>query len=273
MANQQARKQLYESLSEIDKPVTAGNVHCFLQEVSPIKKARSGVNYYYGMATDGTKSMRFVGFDKTSRDNLSIYYDKQQPVQLQNCVIKKAHTADDLEIQPSTKILKSPIKFNTNAIQFHSTAEAIKVPNEIDIQDIQDIDDGKFVSVNIKVINVALHRVVSTGVLQEVIIADTTGTLNLCLWDNTIDQLEKDKCCSLNNECIRRYYGVKSLSTSSNSMIKEIDNFDAPADTSTSTSVKIIKSAEIVGTQNFHLHYSCINCNNRIEIISGTTAL
>ena len=53
------QKRLFEDLSSIE-PSTAA-VHCAIEVISPVKKAKSGVSYFDGMVTDGKR--KFVSSD------------------------------------------------------------------------------------------------------------------------------------------------------------------------------------------------------------------
>ena len=59
-----AQKRLYEDLLSIEEPVSTAEVHCVVQSLSDMKKAKSGVEYYDGIATDGNRQLRIVGFDR-----------------------------------------------------------------------------------------------------------------------------------------------------------------------------------------------------------------
>lgn len=48
-----------------------------------------------GRISDGTKSMRLVGFDTVKQRELAARHDKNQPVSLQNCNIQKSRVGDE----------------------------------------------------------------------------------------------------------------------------------------------------------------------------------
>ena len=59
-----ARKRLYEDLLSIEEPVSTAEVQCVVQSLSDMKKAKSGVEYYDGIVTDGNRQLCIVGFDR-----------------------------------------------------------------------------------------------------------------------------------------------------------------------------------------------------------------
>ncbi len=58
-----SQKQTFDKLSEIDNPQICADIHVAVQNITPIKKAKSGDDYFDGYVTDGSSFMRLVGFD------------------------------------------------------------------------------------------------------------------------------------------------------------------------------------------------------------------
>ena len=86
------QKRLFEDLSSIE-PSTA-SVHCNIETLSPIKKAKTGTSYFDGVLTDGKRKVRIIGFDEKTQEKLSTFHTKKEVVKLDNCFIKKSRSDD-----------------------------------------------------------------------------------------------------------------------------------------------------------------------------------
>ena len=76
------QKRLFEDLRSIE-PSTAA-VHCAIEVISPVKKAKSGVSYFDGMVTDGQRKVRIVGFDEGTQEKLSAFHTNKEAIKLDN---------------------------------------------------------------------------------------------------------------------------------------------------------------------------------------------
>ena len=106
-------KRTYESFDDITD-LGEADVHCAVEILSPVKKAKSGrLSYFDGRVTDGKKKLRFVGFNEGLQTKLSALNEEGQAVELQNCQIKRGR-ANDLEIHldKSTSVVPSPKKIS-----------------------------------------------------------------------------------------------------------------------------------------------------------------
>ncbi len=68
-----ARKCIFENFAEIPGDEVEADVHCLIEDLSPVKKARSGYDYFVGQVSDGSESLRMVGFNKDLQSKLSTY--------------------------------------------------------------------------------------------------------------------------------------------------------------------------------------------------------
>ena len=128
---------------------------------------------------------------------------------------------------------------------------------EIKIKQLVEIDDGTLVMLRGKVLSLSPIRAVSTGIVQDVTIADET---NLSAWDKkNIDMLEPGKLYKFHNVYVRSYKDDKCLSLSQKTKYKvveekEMEVFEVSAENEV---VETIENPMIVGTQNFQIHYTC----------------
>ena len=99
---------------------------------------------------------------------------------------------------------------------------------EIKIKQLVEIDDGTLVMLKEKVLSLSTIRPVSTGIVQDVTIADET---NLSAWDKNIDMLEPGKLYKFHNVYVQSYRDDKCLSLSQKTKYevvgeKEMDVFE-----------------------------------------------
>lgn len=60
---------------------------------------------------------------------------------------------------------------------------------------------------------------------RDIIIADKTGSINLTIWEGAINEIALGKCYKMKNLTIRIWNEKKTLSSSLNSSVEEINNF------------------------------------------------
>ena len=77
-----AKKRLFEDLSKIDEVTGVADVQFGIETLSPVKKSKKGSDYYDGIASDGTRSVRLVGFDAKTQEAIDMYYKKGESVLL-----------------------------------------------------------------------------------------------------------------------------------------------------------------------------------------------
>uniref|UniRef100_A0A1X7U717 Replication protein A OB domain-containing protein n=1 Tax=Amphimedon queenslandica TaxID=400682 RepID=A0A1X7U717_AMPQE len=228
-----SRKRLtFESLSDIKEEGCNAEFYAAMEFLSPIKKSTNGREYYHGKVTDGGSSFRIAGFNSKSRAQLSTISAAKIPVHLTNCEVKKSNYDDALEVivRPTTEFGPSPRTIEVPVPE--------KATNK-NISEILDAADGVLVNLGCKVIDVAHARVVRTGRLQEVMLADQTGTIKLCCWDEKTLTLRRNSSFTLTTN--------KDDITTPNFEIKDEDNTD------------IINDARIIGMQYCNLYWGCIS--------------
>ena len=215
-----SRKRLtFESLSDINKEGCNAEFHAAIEFLSPMKKSNSGREYYHGKVTDGGSSFRIAGFDSKSRAKLSAISAAKSPVHLTNCRVKKSNYDDAMEVivRPTTEIEPSP---RTIEVPVPEKAKTMS------ISEILDAADGVLVNLGCKVIDVAPARVVRTGRLQEVTLADQTGTIKLCCWEKNVGQLEEYSSYDFTNLFLGTFRDEKTLTLRGNSSFTLTPNKD-----------------------------------------------
>ena len=84
-----AKKRSYEEIQNIDDvkgPISSTSIHGAVVTLSPVKKGRKS-NFFDGMLADETSQIRLVGFQGMQQRKLNELYQKNVPVELENCEV------------------------------------------------------------------------------------------------------------------------------------------------------------------------------------------
>jgi ssDNA-binding replication factor A large subunit len=96
--------------------------------------------------------------------------------------------------------------------KFELTAEPSNSPTLTQISQISKMANFDLVNVEVKVSQVNPPCTVPTGKLkQDLIVADSTGTIKLTIWGNEVGKYEIDSSYQLQQMSIRTYNGYKYL--------------------------------------------------------------
>ena len=106
------RKLEFDDYSEVVEPSTSANVHGMITCISPVKIAReTGKNFFDGEVCDGTRKLRFVGFESPQHKLLNDLMKQRKPVQLKDCQIqlgKRDSSKLEVKLKGTTKFVDSP---------------------------------------------------------------------------------------------------------------------------------------------------------------------
>ena len=80
-----SQKRSIDQLADTTKESQGVEVHFQVESLSPVKKARSGINYYDGLVNDGTRKVHLVGFDVDSQPQLTTLTQQKTPIKATNC--------------------------------------------------------------------------------------------------------------------------------------------------------------------------------------------
>ena len=133
-----SRKRLAPKLDnyiDITEPFQTANLHSVLKTLSPVKKGKT-CRYFDGVLTDGTSTMRLVGFRQEQQKQLITFSENKTPVSLQDCQIKVSRQGNQMEalLKNGTKISPSKRKFDIPEGDDDDTSAAITIA---EIQEIQ----------------------------------------------------------------------------------------------------------------------------------------
>lgn len=80
-------KRPFESLSNINQEEGSADVHFAIKVLSPLKKSKTGTEYFDGTASDGTTDLRLISFHGGLQKKLADLKEKKKPVLIKNCSI------------------------------------------------------------------------------------------------------------------------------------------------------------------------------------------
>ena len=171
---------------------------------------------------------------------------------IKNCTVKTGPT--ELFINRTTKIEYSPKKIYV---------KPIVIPDKT-ILEVLALEDGVIVNLKAKVLSAEPPRVVSKGLIQD-IVTDGCSTIGITEWEENTNKLEEFKSYKFENLYTRSYQGVKTLTLSRNSSYSII-NDEILAQDPTHGDMEHMVDARIVGVQNFCIYLPCLNCNSNLPL-------
>ena len=140
---------------------------------------------------------------------------------------------------------------------------------EMSLNELERIEDGTKVTVKATIVSLAPVRAVSTGKVQDVIISDPSGTVNLSVWEDNVNKLEVGKTYKFSSVYVRSYQGVKSITLSRQSTYETIEGGNII--TVDEIETEELQQAQIIGSQHFMIHVSCVNCSGKL-LIDGNSS-
>uniref|UniRef100_A0A1X7SKG2 Uncharacterized protein n=1 Tax=Amphimedon queenslandica TaxID=400682 RepID=A0A1X7SKG2_AMPQE len=123
--------------------------------------------------------------------------------------------------------------------------------------------DGTKVTLNVTVVYLAPVRAVSTGTVRDVVISNSSGSINLSVWGENVDKLEIGKQYKLIDVYIRSYQGEKNVLLSRSSKFELMNDASTPAKVIEEEDTSQVE-AKIIGCTNFNVHVSCVNCSAKV---------
>ena len=166
-------------------------------------------------------------------------------------------------LKSGTQIRPSPKNLNVSTImvQMATVSKTISLT-------LADTEVWEKVSVNVKVVEVKEVFQLHDRVKQDVIVADQTGAVRVCLWEDHVHCMEKKKCYSLKNFVVREFQSTKYLSMpKEGTEIVEIDDIgDVAKDFGSSEEeILVLQNVTVVGVPYLGSYKACLSCKARVE--------
>ena len=132
--------------------------------------------------------------------------NRRRAVMFKKCQIKKARQSNDLEllVKSSTIAEKSPKKVKVE------TMVANENGMEMMVNKLGEVKNYQAVSVVVKIMRVDDEEKLTNGKCkQDVIVADSTGSVTCVLWEGDIGMMEEKRSYRLQNVCVNSFRGKK----------------------------------------------------------------
>ena len=264
---QQSKKRKFSEIEQIDDvngPLPNSSIQGAITSLSPVKPGRKS-SYFDGMLADDTSKIRFVGFEPLQQKKLVNFLERNVPVQIDNCEIKTARQGEGYEVmlKSSSIIKESPKKLVVSTLRQTTTEEVMT----ISLEEISTLDDYQKVNVSIKVISVNAPDTISDLSHQDVFVADQTGSVRVCLWNNYINSLKQGESYNLTSFSVREFRSKKYLNMPrSGAEIAAINDLgsisEAPPEEEQKTT---IENVQVVGVPTLDMYKACLQCKARVE--------
>ena len=246
-------------------------------EVSPVKESRKNPNtkYFTGKISDGKKTMRAISFDPKLRNKLDDYCKTGTSLALTECEIKEDSAKAGFEIKLTRGTAASKLE---KVYELPADLSSIDPDTacKIRLEELQGLAVNQKVTVRAKVVEVrAPEEIKQKGTWrslckQDCVIADDSCTARVVLWQKNVGKLREDYCYDFKKLTVRVYDGLKFLSVSDNSDMKEVDDIGdvaAPDDDDDKASGALLKLIEgEISAVLYSEHYgSCVTCGGKVK--------
>ena len=181
-ASKPKKRPLEQDVSEL-QPSKEARVRGCLTSLSPIKNSAAGMTKYFeGQLSDSKGSCRILGFDPHIHQKLQTFHGGEDTLVLGNCHVKEGRQGAGLEviIRNNSDIQQSPLKFN---VQHVHSAYGV----DVCLSDVPQLSNFKKVCTSMKVMSA--KEPMHVGQEQDCVVADSTGSCKIILWEENIATL------------------------------------------------------------------------------------
>ena len=283
MGPSQAKRAKLDEVEEFDvsniyKECDKATVHGMIVRISRLGKAKdSGVKYFTAEMTDGIKTLKFVCYDPPLRDVMLGLKEKEVAVTITDCSIKQStHPTSkgkfEMFCNQKTKVFENfQTKFNieSDAVYTHSTL--------LDkLEDIGDLVKKQMVTVCGKIVSiddpsdVSRHTDSGKFKMQECVLADSSMTVKLKIWEEDIGKVVKGSSYRFINVKVKQYDGERFLSTNDGSEICKINDISGPMSTKVLPSLHLEIHGEISAVDSVVKYRKCPKCPGRVKELDRT---
>ena len=261
----------FEDLSDIQEPATTATVNGVVTSFSPMK-SDSKKKCFDGYMSSEKKKIRFVGFRHDQQDKISELSRERKPVLLSNCSVKKGDSLEVI-IGDYTQVSESEKKYN---IDCRGLVESTDMTKDISLGQLKDQVQYQRVSVEVKVVEIGDTTELDDGrKVQNVVVADGTGTAEVALWQDFVGKLVLNKSYKLTNVMVKTFKENNSLFTpKENATFSEIGDLKdvVPLRRSIKRTITIT-DAKVTAVSDFTSDLICVSCNKgRIRPIRESRA-
>ena len=199
----------------------------YVHSLSPIKKGRSGRDYYcFQLQTSPTKFTRTVGFDRSSHSRVSHFHTTGSPVKLVNVNEKN----DQFFINEDSSFVAA----NSQEMGFKKKEQSqcddsnIYSSIEIQLKDVGALSCSQTVNIegvltlgDEKLKEVAKRNGEMGFVKEDCIIEDDTGSATIHIWSPLTNKCESGKSYKMTDVSVKKFSGNTLLATTRETTICE----------------------------------------------------
>jgi len=206
---------------------------------------------------------------------LSSFADTKIPVMVDRCQIKCGRNQElEILLNNSSKVKPSPKKLDFSTCVSPSsvaTSSVVKTATkDVKLRELDRIDDGVFVNVVANVTSVKPAKPVSTGLVQEVMLTDDNSIeVKLSVWDDNIEKFQEYKSYRFCNILVRSFRNEKALMMTRQSSYELTNSSCSLSKTTRNVDLIKLRKFNIIGIQNFVVHYSCVKCSSKLTDTSA----
>ena len=254
----------FEDLAKVT-PSSNAAVNGVLLDLSPMKRSKNDGPYFEGHIVDNSKrQLRFVGFSASQHASISALKTEEEPVAILGCQVKQTASKDmEILMSNSAVVEHSPRKFDSQqCIQ----AEAECSPLEM----LQQAFLFQRFTTKAKVVRIHDAIQVAGGKLkQEIVIADSSATATLTLWETDVGAVKLDGTYCFSNLVVKTFQGKKELSAPQDATITTAEDISDVAEEADSAHdddpTHHMDNIEVIGVPVFSSYTSCITCKSKVD--------
>ena len=253
-----------ENLDSLKTPAAKATLHGIVTTISDFQSGGTS-NYFYGTISDDTATKRLVGFEKAQLKTLDKFHRAKSAVRIADCQIRKERRGEKMQIllKDCSTIDTSPRKINVSATEYSPNTDIV-------LSSLPEMDNYARVNVDVKVQSVSSSTEAAGKRMQQVTVADSTGTTSVTLWENDIGLLRIRHSYSLEGFLVRLFGHKRYLTMGrQGSTVIDIDDLgevalpDAfPEDESR------IYQAKVVAIVSQDCYSVCLRCSSRVDPIT-----
>lgn len=264
-------------VSKIHKECERATVHGIIVRISCVRKAKdSSIKYFIAEVTDGIKMLKLVCYDPPLRDVMLELKQKAVAVSITDCSIKQSTYPTskgkfELLCNQKTKLFENSEKkfsIQSGTVYTYSTVlDKLETIGDLVKKQIVTVH-GKIVSVN-DPSYVSRHAEPGKLKMQECVLADSSMTVKLKIWEEDIGKVVKGSSYQFINVKVKEYDGERFLSTNDGSEICRINDIDGPMSTKVLPSLHVAVIGEISAVASVDKYRKCVKCGGRVNESEG----
>ena len=256
----------------------------FIHSLSPLKKGKSGREYYtFNLQTSPSKFTKVVGFDRSSHEKALHFQNTGTPTKL----LSPNDKDGQLFVNEYTTLVKanpSDVNFESNETACTSDQSNLPTTNAIDItlDQLPTLTRNQKVNVKAKITmgsaepKQVTKRNGQKGLVKEdCIIEDATGHATIHLWDDMITRCNNSTAYEIKNLSVKNYSGNTHLGTTATTAIEEIeieiDNIQGPGLLNNLQQTITVEEFLFADKVNIFMTCQIKSCNKKMPYSVGNT--